>query len=64
LAGRNYLSRIHHWRTAGYKVSLYFLMLESPELAIARVANRCAKVAMTCPAGDPAALCHWSQEFS
>lgn len=40
LAGRGYLHRIHNWRTAGYKVSLYFMMLDSPELAIARVAER------------------------
>jgi len=40
LAGRSYLNRIRNWRTAGYRVSLYFLMLDSPELAIARVAER------------------------
>ena len=40
LSGRGYLHRVEQWRAAGYKVSLYFLMLDSPELAIARVAER------------------------
>ncbi len=40
LSGRSYLNRIDQWRAAGYKISLYFLMLDSPELAVARVAER------------------------
>ena len=40
LAGRNYARAIPRWRTSGYRVTLYFLSLPSPELAIARVAQR------------------------
>ena len=40
LAGRGYLSHINAWRASGYHVSLYFLSLPDPELAIARVALR------------------------
>ena len=40
LSGRGYANRIHQWQRAGYRVSLYFLSLTSPELAIARVAER------------------------
>lgn len=40
LAGLAYLGRIHAWRQAGYRVSLFFLHLPDPETAIARVAER------------------------
>jgi predicted ABC-type ATPase len=40
LAGRGYLSHIRSWQTAGYRVKLIFLKLNSPEEAIARVAQR------------------------
>ena len=40
LSGRTYLPKIRQWREAGYHVSLVFLSLESPELALARVARR------------------------
>ena len=40
LAGRAYVRRFHEWRRRGYQVSLYFLKLDSPDLAIARVAER------------------------
>lgn len=40
LSGMGYLSRIRHWRLMGYEVSLYFLALTSPEIAIMRVAAR------------------------
>jgi predicted ABC-type ATPase len=40
LAGHTYLRRIKEWQALGYHVTLFFLRLASPELAIARVAER------------------------
>ena len=40
LSGRGYLSHIKAWQAAGYRVKLIFLRLDSPEEAIARVAQR------------------------
>jgi predicted ABC-type ATPase len=40
LAGLGYLTHIRKWRAAGYHVSLFFLWLPDPEVAIARVAER------------------------
>jgi len=40
LSGLGYLARIREWRSMGYKISLYFLALPSPETAILRVAAR------------------------
>ncbi|MEN9480152.1 MAG: hypothetical protein RLZZ298_1547 [Pseudomonadota bacterium] len=40
LAGRGYLHQIDQWQAAGYRVKLIFLRLDSPEEAIARVAQR------------------------
>jgi len=40
LSGRGHLRLIKQWQAAGYRVKLIFLQLESPEEAIARVAQR------------------------
>jgi predicted ABC-type ATPase len=40
LAGVAYLRHIREWRERGYHVSLFFLRLPNPEVAIARVASR------------------------
>ena len=40
LSGRGYPRRIPRWRKQGYRVMLFFLRLPTPELAIARVAQR------------------------
>ena len=40
LAGRNYARSIPRWRAVGYRVTIFFLSLPSPEMAIARVAER------------------------
>jgi len=40
LAGRGYAQAIPRWQAAGYRVSLIYLALPSPEIAIARVAER------------------------
>lgn len=40
LSGRSYSRHIPEWRSAGYKVKLFYLRLATPELAIVRVRNR------------------------
>lgn len=40
LAGLSYLHHIARWQKQGYRVSLFFLRLPTPEAAIARVAAR------------------------
>jgi predicted ABC-type ATPase len=40
LSGIGYLASIREWKSAGYHVSLFFLSLPNPEVAIARVAMR------------------------
>ena len=40
LAGLTYVGRIRKWQELGYHVSLFFLLLPSPEVAIARVSER------------------------
>lgn len=43
LAGRSYLRMIRLWRQDGYRVKLVFLVLATPEEAIARVEQRVAQ---------------------
>jgi predicted ABC-type ATPase len=40
LSGRIYARRIPYWQAAGYHVTLIFLALRSPEIALARVKER------------------------
>lgn len=40
LSGRAYLSRIATWQATGYRVELIFLKLNTPEEALARIAQR------------------------
>ena len=40
LSGLGYARHISRWRAAGYHVTLFFLTLPSPEMAIERVAER------------------------
>lgn len=40
LSGRGYARHISRWREQGYRVILFFLRLPTPEMAIARVAQR------------------------
>lgn len=40
LSGLAYLRHIEDWRQQGYHIALFFLSLPTPELAIARVAER------------------------
>ena len=43
LSGRGYAQMIPPWRTAGYRVVIFFLELPSEELAVQRVADRVAQ---------------------
>jgi predicted ABC-type ATPase len=43
LADRGFARWIPEWRSAGYRVTLWFLSLSSPELGISRVAERVAQ---------------------
>ena len=47
LAGLTYVGRIRKWQELGYHVSLFFLLLPSPEVAIARVSERVQQEDMT-----------------
>ena len=40
LSGLSYLQHIKRWHSLGYHISLFFLSLPSPEIAIQRVAQR------------------------
>jgi predicted ABC-type ATPase len=40
LAGRSYARSIPRWQEAGYSVTLLYLSLPTPEIAISRVAER------------------------
>ena len=40
LSGRGYARLITRWREVGYSIKLFFLRLPTPEMAIARVAQR------------------------
>jgi len=40
LSGRVYARIIPEWQKMGYRIKLFFLRLDSPELAIARVCQR------------------------
>ena len=40
LSGRGYMRAIRQWKTAGYRVELFFLSLPSVEFAVERVAQR------------------------
>ena len=40
LSGRGYARMIPRWRQLGYRVTLFFLQIDSPEAAIARVRQR------------------------
>jgi predicted ABC-type ATPase len=40
LSGRGYARQIPQWQSLGYQVKLFFISLQSPELAVARVRSR------------------------
>jgi predicted ABC-type ATPase len=40
LSGRAYIKRIQQWKADGYRISIFYLRLSSPDLAVERVQNR------------------------
>jgi predicted ABC-type ATPase len=40
LANNSFAQRIPKWRELGYRISVYYLWIPSPDLAVARVAQR------------------------
>ena len=40
LSGRTYLRLLTEWKTAGYQITIVFLTLTSPQLALQRIASR------------------------
>jgi predicted ABC-type ATPase len=40
LAGQTYLPRLRRWRASGYRIEIFFLQLDSPQLALARIRAR------------------------
>lgn len=52
LSGRGYVRSIRRWRDQGYRVSLYFLRLSSPDMAVARVRLRVSEGGHDVPEED------------
>jgi predicted ABC-type ATPase len=52
LSGVGYVSRIHQWKKAGYRVEMVFLRLSSVELALRRVADRVRQGGHAVPAAE------------
>lgn len=40
LSGRAYVSRLRKWKAAGYRVEIVYLRIDSPQLALRRIAAR------------------------
>jgi len=52
MSGRGYLSRIKRWKAAGYRVEIVFLRLDSPSLALRRIAARVRQGGHDVPRSD------------
>ena len=40
LSGRAYVGRLRKWKAAGYRVEIVYLQIDSPQLALKRIAAR------------------------
>ena len=58
LSGLAYASRIHKWKTAGYRIEIVFLRLGSVQLALKRIADRVRQGGHNVPAIDVARRFH------
>lgn len=54
LSGRTYLSRLKHWKAAGYRIEILFLRLSSVQVALRRIAARVQQGGHDVPAKDVA----------
>ncbi len=52
LSGLTYLSRLKRWKAAGYRIEIVFLQLNSPELAMRRIAARVKQGGHNVPPAD------------
>jgi predicted ABC-type ATPase len=52
LSGLTYVSRLRRWKAAGYQIEIVFLSLESPQLALRRIAARVRQGGHNVPASD------------
>ena len=39
-SGRSYAARLHKWKVAGYRLEIVYLRIDSPEIALKRIAAR------------------------
>jgi predicted ABC-type ATPase len=52
LSGLTYVDRIKTWKNRGYRIELVYLQLESPEIALKRIAARVREGGHDVPAAD------------
>ncbi len=52
LSGLTYVERIRHWKKSGYRINLIYLRLDSPEVALKRIASRVKEGGHHVPAAD------------
>ena len=52
LSGLTYLQRLTRWKAAGYRVEIIFLRLQSPRLALQRIATRVQQGGHNVPRAD------------
>ncbi|MGH8270737.1 MAG: zeta toxin family protein [Gammaproteobacteria bacterium] len=52
LAGQSYVGRLKRWKAEGYRIEMFFLQLDSPHLALARVRARVKQGGHAVPRAD------------
>ena len=52
LSGRTYVERIRKWRSCGYRIEIVYLQLDTPEIALKRIASRVRQGGHDVPAAD------------
>ncbi len=52
LSGRVYASRLRKWKAAGYRIEIAYLKIDSPELALKRIAARVRQGGHDVPKGE------------
>ncbi len=52
LSGLTYLGRIKHWKARGYRIELVYLRLDTPDIALKRIASRVRQGGHDVPAAD------------
>lgn len=52
LSGRTYVERIGRWKAEGYRIEIVYLRLDTPEIALKRIASRVRQGGHDVPAAD------------